>query len=126
VASLFGSVLILDLRLLGLWQRIPLAPLSGAIVPVASLSFALAATTGIALFATMATEYEGNPFLLIKFPAIALALLNVMILNRTPAWRARGARALSPNEERQLAVMGGVSLVCWFTAVAAGRLIAYW
>ena len=126
VASLFGSVLILDLRLLGLWQRIPLALLAAAVVPVAGLGFVLAATTGVGLFATKATEYEGNPFLLIKFPAIALALLNVMILNRTTAWRARGARALSRHEERQLAVMGGVSLACWFTAVAAGRLVAYW
>jgi hypothetical protein len=126
VASLFGSVLVLDLRLLGVWPRTPLAPLAAAIVPVAALGFAVAALSGVGLFATKATEYQGNPFLLIKFPAIAIALLNVAILRRTAAWQARATRTLSRGEERQLAAMGGVSLVCWLTAIAAGRLVAYW
>src|SRR5947207_12714127 len=66
VASLFGSVLVLDLRLLGVWRRVPLGPLADAVVPVAATGLALAATTGVALFATKTTEYFGNPFLLIK------------------------------------------------------------
>ena len=126
VATLFGSILVLDLRLLGLWRRVPLAPLSSATAPVATVGFAVAAATGSALLATKATAYLGNPFLLIKFPAIALGLINVALLNLSPAWRARGARELSRAEHRQLAMMGGVSLVCWLTAVSAGRLIAYW
>jgi hypothetical protein len=126
VASLFGSVLVLDLRLLGLWRRLPLAVLAGAVVPVAAVGFAVAATTGAGLLATKATEYVGNPFLTIKFPAIAIGLLNVLVLNGSPAWKARGARELSRRENRQLAVMGGVSLACWLTAITAGRMIAYW
>jgi hypothetical protein len=43
-----------------------------------------------------------------------------------PAWRARGARELTPRERRQLAIFGGVSLASWLTALACGRLIAYW
>jgi hypothetical protein len=50
----------------------------------------------------------------------------VAVLSFLPAWRERSARALLPREERQLAVAGGVSLVCWLTAVAAGRMIGYW
>jgi hypothetical protein len=126
VASLFGSVLVLDLRLLGAWRRVPLGPLADAVVPVAATGLALAATTGVALFATKTTEYFGNPFLLIKFPAIALALINVLAFRRSEAWQARAVRELSRREERQLAVMGGMSLACWLTAIAAGRLIAYW
>ena len=61
-----------------------------------------------------------------KFTAIALGLINVLVLNLSPAWRARGVRALSRAEDRQLAVMGGISLMCWLAAVTAGRLIAYW
>src|ERR1700686_1952556 len=62
VASLFGSVLVLDLRLLGVWRRIPLAALAAATVPVATAGFLVAATTGLGLLATKATEYLGNPF----------------------------------------------------------------
>jgi hypothetical protein len=126
VSSLFGSILVLDLRLLGVGRRVPLGALSRATVPVSKAGFAVAATTGVALLSSNATEYIGNPFFLIKFPAIALGLLNVWVLSRTSAWHARGERELSAREQRQLAVMGGVSLGCWLTAVSAGRMIGYW
>jgi uncharacterized protein DUF6644 len=126
VASLFGSVLVLDLRLMGVGRRIPLAALADATVPVATAGFAVAATTGVGLLATKATEYVGNPFLAIKFPAIALGLINVLALRLSPAWQARGQRELSRRELRQLSLMGGLSLACWLTAITAGRMIAYW
>jgi hypothetical protein len=126
LASLFGATVILDLRLLGVWRRAPLATLADVAVPVAACGFAVAATSGICLFATRATEYAGNPFLYIKFPAIAIGLLNALILHVSPAWQARRTRDLSPRERRQLAWMGATSLACWVTAIAAGRLIAYW
>ena len=126
VASFFGSVLLLDLRLMGVARRISLAALADATVPVATAGFAVAAATGAGLLATKATEYVGNPFLAIKFPAIALGLINVVALGLSPAWQARGERELSRREHRQLAVMGGLSLACWLTAITAGRMIAYW
>jgi hypothetical protein len=126
VASLFGSVLVLDLRLLGIGRRVPLAALADATVPVATTGFAVAAATGVGLLVTKATEYVGNPFLALKFPAIALGLVNVLLIRRSEAWQARGRRELLPREHRRLAIMGGLSLACWLTAIAAGRLIAYW
>jgi hypothetical protein len=126
VSSLFGSILVLDLRLLGLWRHLPLDVLSRATVPVSKVGFGVAVVTGVSLLSSNATEYLDNPFFLIKFPAIALGLVNVGILSRTAAWRARGQRELSRPELRQLTMMGGVSLACWLTAISAGRLIGYW
>jgi uncharacterized protein DUF6644 len=126
ISTLFGSILVLDLRLLGVSRHVPLAPVSRLAVPVAKVGFALAVTTGIALLSTNATEYRGNPFLLIKFPAIVAGIVNVGILSRLPAWKAHRERALTSHEDRQLAVMGGLSLASWLTAVSAGRLIGYW
>ena len=88
----------MDLRLLGLWKDIPLAPLTRATVPIAACGFVVAATTGAGLLSANATEYAGNPFLLIKFTAIPLGLLNAMLTRRLTAWRARGLRALTPTE----------------------------
>src|SRR6516162_4221901 len=88
VASLFGTILLLDLRLLGIWRSVPLAAISGPVVNVAGIAFTIAALSGICLLATKATEYVGNPFLYIKFPAIGLALVNVVVLNFLPAWRS--------------------------------------
>jgi hypothetical protein len=126
VATLFGSVLILDLKLLGLWPRAPLAAVSAPTAPAAAIGFAIASLSGLCLISTNATEYAGNPFLLIKFPAIALGLLNACVLSFLPAWRERAARELAGRERRQLALCGGVSLACWVTALSAGRLIGYW
>src|SRR5262245_9868331 len=89
VASLFGSVLALDLRLLGAWRRVPLASVARPAVPIAATGFVVAALSGICLITTNATEYVGNPFLLIKFPAIGAGLVNVAVLSRMSAWKAR-------------------------------------
>jgi hypothetical protein len=126
VASLFGAILVLDLRLLGVWRNLPLAAIARPTVPVAAVGFAIAVTSGVCLLVTNATEYVGNPFFYIKFPAIAVGLLNVVALNFLSAWKARKTRALSSHEELQLAAIGGVSLVCWLTAISAGRMIGYW
>jgi hypothetical protein len=126
VASLFGAVLILDLRLLGAWRKIGLHAISGPAVPVAVVGFIVAAASGICLLATKATEYIGNPFLYIKFPAIMVGLLNVGVLNALPGWKMRKTREPTSREEMQLTVAGVVSLVCWLTAITAGRMIGYW
>ena len=103
VSALFGSVLVLDLRLLGVWSRVPLGTITIPTVPIAGIGFAIAATSGLCLIATNGTEYAGNPFLYIKFPAIALGLLNVAVLSTLPEWKARHARELTSRERRRLA-----------------------
>jgi hypothetical protein len=126
VATLFGSVLVLDLKLLGLFPRAPLAIVSVPTVPLAALGFVLAAASGVCLLATNATDYAGNPFLLIKFAAIFVGLVNVVLLHRLFAWQVRWTTSPSPRQRRQLALAGGVSLAAWTTALAAGRMIGYW
>jgi hypothetical protein len=126
VASLFGSILVLDLRLLGTWSKVPIALIARPTVPVAATGFAVAATSGICLLATKATEYVGNPFLYIKFPAIALGIVNVVLLNSLSGWKDRNIRDLSLREHRQLKFAGAFSLLCWLTAITAGRMIGYW
>lgn len=126
VAALFGAVLILDLRLLGVWRRAPLSAISAAAAPIAMAGFAVAAPSGVCLLATDALAYQDNPFLLVKFAAIGLGLVNALVLRRTAAWRAHSTGDLSRADARKLAVIGAVSLVSWLTAVTAGRMIGYW
>jgi hypothetical protein len=126
VASLFGAVLVLDLRLLGFWRKIALSAISEPTVVIAVIGFAIAATSGICLFATKATEYVGNPFIYVKFPAIGLGILNVVALNCLPAWKEHRMRTLSSREQSKLAMVGGISLLSWLTAIGAGRMIGYW
>ncbi|MGE0448808.1 MAG: hypothetical protein AB7Q29_04420 [Vicinamibacterales bacterium] len=145
IATLFGAVLVLDFALIGAavgeggTDPVDIGKDAGrarhrgaapavihAAAPIAGGGFLLAAATGIGLLSANATEYQGNVFFLIKLPAIALGALNALLVRRTAAWRALGARDLAPAETKRLAWMGAVSLVSWTTAIAAGRLIAYW
>ncbi len=126
IATLFGAIVILDLRLLGVWRTTSLGALARPAVPLAAAGFALAALSGITMISTNATQYDGNPFLLLKFPAIAIGLLNVLALGRHPAWREREQREPTSAETTQLAIFGGVSLASWLAAVTGGRMLGYW
>ena len=126
VATLFGSVLAFDLRLLGLWRRVPLAALERPTLTLAAWGFALAVGSGISLISTNGTEYIGNPFLTIKFSAIGLGITNIVAVQFLPAWRTRANEPHGPRQRFALGVVGAISLVCWLGAVAAGRMIGYW
>ena len=126
IATLFGSIVVLDLRLLGLWRTVPLRMVATPTLPLASAGLTVAILSGICMIATNAIDYIDNPFLLIKFPAIGLALVNAAVVSRVPAWRERRAREPSAAERPLLAVAGGTSLVCWIAAVGAGRMLGYW
>ncbi|MHC9292366.1 DUF6644 family protein [Mycobacterium sp. LTG2003] len=126
VATLFGAVLILDLRLLGLWRTAPLRAITTTASPVAAAGFVVAALSGPCLLAANALDYEQNPVLLVKFCAIGLGMVNVVLLRRTSAWRAHTSGELSPAQARRLAAFAGISLTSWLAAVAAGRMLGYW
>lgn len=126
IGTLFGSVLILDLRLIGVWRHIPLATLTQPAVPLSIIGFVVAAASGICMLSFNAAEYYGNPFLLIKFPAMALALANAVVVSRLPAWRQKAIREPTATERRYLGIAGGISLLGWTATLAAGRMIGYW
>jgi hypothetical protein len=126
IILLFGSILLLDLRMLGAWRSIPLSALSRPATTMAMTGFCVAVCSGIPMITVKSTDYIGNPFLLIKFPAIALALVNVWLVHRSQAWKAHRTRALMPQEQRRLAQGAVLSLTFWLTAITSGRMIGYW
>ena len=128
IAALFGSVLVIDLTLLGVGRRAAstMSAIADAAAPVARAGFLLAAASGVGLLSSNASEYVGNPFFMIKFPLIALALLNAVLVTRSAAWRAMKSGDVPPTDRRRLTVMAGTSLVCWTAVITAGRMIGYW
>jgi hypothetical protein len=120
IGLLLGTVVVMDLRLLGVWRTLALPVVVGPARTVAATGIAIALPSGAALLAARATDYVTNPFVAAKFIAILLALVNVCALHRSAAWRRRDGGSA------RLALGGGISLACWLSAVASGRLIAYW
>lgn len=110
-----GSVLVLDLRLLGAGRQLPFPGLSEALLPVIVAGFALMAASGLVMALADPVTLARSPMLMPKFGLIALAALNALALRRLgprphPARAARHALA---------------SLLLWAGAVSAGRLIGY-
>ena len=126
ISLLFGAIVVLDLRLLGVWSKIPLDLMAKPTTIVAGTGFVVALISGPALLATKATEYVGNPFLPIKLVAIALGIVNLIILHNLPAWKERANPEMGAAKRQQLALAGTVSLACWIVVISAARMIAYY
>ena len=126
ISLLFGAIVLLDLRLLGVWSQIPLDLMAKPTTVVAGTGFTIAILTGPALLATKATEYVGNPFLPIKLVAIVLGVINLIVLHNLAAWKERADPQMSAAKQRHLAFAGTASLACWIVVISAARLIAYY
>jgi len=127
IATLFGAVMLLDLRLIGLWRSIPAAHLIRPAVPLAAVGFLFAVASGIMMFSFNTTEYHGNPFLYVKLPLIVVGLANVAFIQRLAAWRRAVSDApAAAGDQRLLTIFGAVSLLIWSGVIACGRMIGYW
>jgi hypothetical protein len=119
---LVGSILALDLRLLGLGRAIPIPPMAQLLLPLSRFGFLLAISMGLLLFSADAAHVVRNPAFQTKLLLIAAALVNIVIAHVGP-WRRV---ALWPAEASGGAkVTALVSLLLWLSAICAGRLIAY-
>jgi hypothetical protein len=121
VAMLVGSIVPLDLRLLGLWRSLPLAPLWHVLTRTAAAGLVLAATCGLLLFITRATEYAASSLFLGKMVALVVGVGNALALRRF----SPDAIASSDVSARRVRAAAGVSLVAWLTTLTLGRLVGY-
>ncbi|HYH20786.1 MAG TPA: DUF6644 family protein [Azospirillum sp.] len=120
---LAGSMVVLDLRLLGVAAAVPLAALSRFLTPVAAGGLALLLGSGFALFAADAGPLAGNTLLRIKWALIALGIANALLFRWMWTERLAGWDDRAPLAGR---VQAALSLAIWFAVAAAGRLIAYY
>lgn len=121
---LFGSIAVVDLRLIGAGRGVPAAALVRYAVPWSLLGFALAAMSGLMMFTAHASEFIEQPVFLLKMTLIFTAgvnaaMLRVGVLQRASTWPAD---ALPPPRVR---IAAALSLVLWMGVIACGRLIAY-
>jgi hypothetical protein len=124
LALLFGAIVPLDLRLLGVWRQVPLVAMSRILLPVAIGGLALAVTTGPLLFSVRATEYVAMPLLWLKLSLIACALANALLLRLSLTWAVFEHSDLVGTTPR-LQLAGGLSIGLWLAVIVAGRMIGY-
>jgi hypothetical protein len=119
-AIVVGLSAVVDLRLLGVARQLPLAPLE-RYFPIIWAGFGVSAMSGAILFAADATSKIASPLFGVKMLAIVLGVLTMVLIRRT-AFRDPAGESFVPEQAKWLAA---ASLVVWFAAIAAGRLMAY-
>ena len=115
-AVVFGSLLVLELRVFGAAPGVPLSPLARLAVPTALTGFAIAAAAGLLMLISSASETVLNRAFQIKVGLIVLAGINAWWFHR------RGSLVLHDGAAKAQSLL---SIMLWFGVIACGRLIAY-
>ncbi|CAG0966942.1 hypothetical protein BURK1_01014 [Burkholderiales bacterium] len=124
LALVVGSIVVLDLRLLGLSRRIPVSSLASHVLPWTLGAFLVAATSGLAMFTAHAMDYLTNGVFMLKMGLILAAGVNAGLLH-VGAMRAAAAWDVASGIPGRVRVAAGLSIVLWLSVIACGRLLAY-
>jgi hypothetical protein len=124
-ATVFGSILIVDLRLLGLRDaRRAFTRVSDEMLRFTWFAFGIAVVTGALMFVANAMTYYNNTAFRLKLVAIVLAGINMAIfqkltLNGVAAWDSKGP---APTAGR---IAGALSVLLWIAVIFFARWIGF-
>lgn len=124
-ALLVGSVVPLDLRLLGIWPSTPLAPLWRVLTRTAGVGLGLTVVCGILLFITRASAYVHSSLYIAKMGVVLIGLLNILILAKIAPDDLVIASRTNEKLPGRVRLAAGISIAVWMTALVLGRLIGY-
>ena len=116
IAMLLGNLVLLELRLMGVGRSLPLQDLARLGLSLVLVGFALAAASGLLMFATQALDLIANRAFIWKMGLISLAACNAA------AFHARNSLALGDWVAK---LQMGLSTLLWLAVLACGRWIAY-
>ena len=125
LATVFGSILLVDLRLLGLSSRASaLSRLTHETLPYTWAAFGLAALSGSLMFISKAPVYFHNLQFRLKFLCLLLAGINMLVFHagiyrRVAQWDLR----LPPPAPARIA--GALSIALWLSIIALGRWVGF-
>ncbi|HEV8393576.1 MAG TPA: DUF6644 family protein [Vicinamibacterales bacterium] len=125
LALVFGTIAILDLRLLGVASlERAVSRLMADLLKWTWAAFAVTAVTGGLMFSTNAVVYFHNTFFRAKMILLVLAGVNMLVFELTARktiarWDASGATP------RAAKVVATVSLLIWVGVIVAGRAIGF-
>src|SRR5437867_2290166 len=125
LTMVFGTIAIIDLRLLGIAStRRPFSRIAADTMKWTWAAFALTVTTGLLMFITNAGVYYHNFYFRSKMAMLVLAGINVVIFERTTLRSVQrwDKDAAAPFAGRTVAA---VSLLIWISVIFLGRWIGF-
>jgi hypothetical protein len=124
IGLLFGSIAILDLRLLGVSRDLPVRRLAAHVLPWTAASFLLIVPSGLAMFTAHAGDLIANPVFALKMGLILAAAVNAAVFH-AGAMRSASDWDVNRAPPRAARVAAALSLLAWVAVIACGRLLAY-
>ncbi|MBM3545683.1 MAG: hypothetical protein FJX54_01920 [Alphaproteobacteria bacterium] len=118
-----GAIAIMDARLMGAFEALPLRSFVSRWRKVAMAAFAVQIVSGFMLFSAEASAIIDNPVFQLKLLLIAIGLGNVVVFELVTKPGIAGWQGGQPPMIAKIS--GAVSLLAWIAVAAAGRLIAY-
>jgi hypothetical protein len=125
ICLVVGSILVVDLRLLGLASiNRSVSRVTSGILPLTWSAFAVAVASGTLLFISNATKYLGNGYFVAKIFLICVAGLNMVIFHAIsardlPRWEHETSLPFSAR------LAGGLSILLWISVVTCGRWVGF-
>ena len=111
-----------DLRLLGMFRRVPLSA-AWALMPWANVGFAITAVTGVAFFVGAPEQYITNVAFYAKAAFLLIAGINAVSFEIVHGAAVRASAAETPSTAfRAIAI---VSIVSWFFVIYWGRMLPF-
>ena len=121
---LVGSIVMFDLRVLGLSKAISVRALSRHLLPWSLGALVLIVPTGFLMFSAHASDFISNRAFQVKMALLLAAGINAVIFRTGPY------QSVSSWDTGVTAPLGArvsvlVSIVIWFSIISCGRLLAY-
>jgi hypothetical protein len=121
MAIVAGGSAMIDLMVLGFWPAVPIKPF-GRMFPLLWIAFGLNAVTGTLLLLADATAKLTTLDFYIKMVLVFAGLFVLIQMRRQIFQNPKLDEVPLSGSAKTLA---WASLVCWFGAITAGRLLAY-
>lgn len=121
---LVGSIVVLDLRLLGLSRSLPARELAHHIIPWSLGALVLIVPTGLLMFMAHASDLLTNRAFQLKLGLILLAAINAGLFH-TGAFRRFVQWDRDAIPPAAVKAHAAASLAIWLGVIACGRLLAY-
>ena len=123
LALVLGTIIALDLRLLGAGRRVVTAEaLSRFLTPITVVGLVLSIASGLVLFTADASAIAVNAVFFNKMVLLVLGLLNAWLFRRL-WWRELPQWDIRPPLIGRLQALASIAI--WLLLATAGRLIAY-
>ncbi len=125
LTMVFGTIVIIDLRLLGIAStRRPFTAIASDVFKWTWMAFAVTATTGALMCVSDASTYYHSAYFRAKMALLALSGLNMLVFELTArrSIHAWDRNASAPASGRAVAVL---SLVIWIGVIVLGRWIGF-